>query len=99
MRVSLHYDKGTIIVDGLAYAPYTVLDPKINKYRALAMHHSSIVEYLKASNIEYEDHVLDLIPLKRISSRLRLRDYQSKALRQWIDAGMRGCIVLPTGSG
>ncbi|MFN4336981.1 MAG: DEAD/DEAH box helicase [Candidatus Nitrosocaldus sp.] len=99
MRVSLHYDKGTIIVDGLAHVPYTMLDPKINKYRALAMHYPSIIEYLKASNIEYEDHVLDLIPLKRISSRLMLRDYQSKALHQWINARMKGCIVLPTGSG
>ncbi len=99
MRVSLHYDKGTIIVDGLAHVPYTMLDPKINKYRALAMHYSSIIEYLKASGVEYEDHVLDLIPLKRITSRLRLRDYQSRALKQWINAKMKGCIVLPTGSG
>ncbi|MEM3124790.1 MAG: DEAD/DEAH box helicase family protein, partial [Candidatus Nitrosocaldus sp.] len=97
--VSLHYDKGTIIVDGLAYIPYTMLDPKIKKYRALAMHYHSIVEYLKASKIEYEDHVLDLIPMQRLKSNITLRDYQSKALKQWIYAGMRGCIVLPTGSG
>ncbi|MEM0442363.1 MAG: DEAD/DEAH box helicase family protein [Candidatus Nitrosocaldus sp.] len=97
--VSLHYDKGTIIVDGLAYIPYTMLDPKIKKYRALAMHYHSIVEYLKASKIEYEDHVLDLIPMQRLKSNITLRDYQSKALKQWIYAGMKGCIVLPTGSG
>ncbi|MCS6768083.1 MAG: DEAD/DEAH box helicase family protein [Candidatus Nitrosocaldus sp.] len=99
MRVSLRYDKGTIIVDGMVHVPYTVFDPKINRYRALAMHYPAIVEYLKASRIDYEDHVLDLIPIKKVSSRLLLRDYQSRALRRWLDSGMKGCIVLPTGSG
>jgi superfamily II DNA or RNA helicase len=37
------------------------------------------------------------IPLS--SSSLSLRDYQQKALDNWVNAAMRGSIVLPTGSG
>ncbi|MEO9363295.1 MAG: DEAD/DEAH box helicase family protein [Nitrososphaera sp.] len=35
-------------------------------------------------------------PLLQIPS---LRDYQQKAFDSWVNAGMRGCVVLPTGSG
>jgi superfamily II DNA or RNA helicase len=99
MKVSLHYDNGTIIIRGIAHIPYAKFDPRIKEFRALALHYSSIIDYLKANNIEYDDHVLDLIPARRLKSSLVLRDYQEEALRKWIDANMRGCIVLPTGSG
>jgi superfamily II DNA or RNA helicase len=32
-------------------------------------------------------------------SLLSLRDYQQKAFDSWVNAGLRGCVVLPTGSG
>ena len=32
-------------------------------------------------------------------SQLSLRDYQHRALENWLRAGLRGCLVLPTGSG
>jgi superfamily II DNA or RNA helicase len=104
LKATLTYDKGTIIIHGLAHLPFAILDPRTNVLRALALHYSNIREYLKQSGIEYSDHVLSeetmmfsssLSP----SSPLFLRDYQQKAVDNWIRAGLRGCIVLPTGSG
>ncbi|HVX03000.1 MAG TPA: DEAD/DEAH box helicase family protein [Nitrososphaera sp.] len=39
----------------------------------------------------YDDNFSQPLPL--------LRDYQQRAIDNWIEAGMRGCVVLPTGSG
>ncbi len=99
MKVSLYYNNGTIVIKGIAHMPYARYDPRINGFRALALHYPSIVEYLKASRVDYDDHVLDLILMKGLRSSIVLRDYQQEALSKWIEAGMRGCIVLPTGSG
>ena len=109
LRATLEYDKGTITARGLAHIPFAVLDPRTNVQRAQAMHYSSIVQYLKNSGIEYEDRVISGImapPLPPIPAlkpdgepSLRLRDYQQEAVERWLAAGMRGCVVLPTGSG
>src|SRR5687768_12874350 len=40
-----------------------------------------------------------LSSLSSSSPPLSLRDYQQKALDNWLRAGLRGCVVLPTGSG
>ena len=72
--------------------------------RAQALHYQNIVEYLKQSEIECDDSVLELIPSPTISIdkknvHLALRQYQQKALDNWTEAGKRGCVVLPTGAG
>jgi superfamily II DNA or RNA helicase len=158
-KATLSYDKGTIIIRGLAHIPFGTLDPRNNVLRAQALYYANIVEYLKQSGIEFADYVFsDMIAsphlktidgdndkdidyddsvtkhiegLKRGASSAStiasgaslsttavpissdshsfsssasspitsLRDYQHKALTNWVRAGMRGCIVLPTGSG
>ncbi len=104
LKATLTYDKGTIVIRGLAHIPYGILDPRTNVLRALALHYSNIIEYLKQSGIEYADHVLSeetmMLSLSLSSSSpLSLRDYQQRALDNWLRAGLRGCVVLPTGSG
>ena len=105
LKATLTYDKGTIVIRGLAHIPFAVLDPRTNVLRALALYYSNIIEYLKQSGIEYLDHVLSeetmmlSSSLLSSSSPLSLRDYQQRALDNWLRAGLRGCIVLPTGSG
>jgi superfamily II DNA or RNA helicase len=104
LKATLTYDKGTIVIRGLAHIPFAILDPRTNVLRALALHYSNIIEYLKQSGIEYADHVLSeetmMLSLSLTSSSpLSLRDYQRRALDNWLRAGLRGCIVLPTGSG
>jgi superfamily II DNA or RNA helicase len=104
LKATLTYDRGTIVIRGLAHIPFAILDPRTNVLRALALHYSNIIEYLKQSGIEYADHVLSEETMMFSSSLsstspLSLRDYQQRALDNWLRAGLRGCIVLPTGSG
>src|SRR4029078_6783768 len=43
--------------------------------------------------------VLDLLPSPLfVTTDVRLRQYQKMALEKWAKAGMKGCVVLPTGS-
>jgi superfamily II DNA or RNA helicase len=104
LKATLTYDRGTIVVQGLAHIPFAILDPRTNVLRALALYYSNIIEYLKQSGIEYVDYVLSeeimiTPPSISLSTPITLRDYQQRALDNWIRAGFRGCVVLPTGSG
>jgi superfamily II DNA or RNA helicase len=119
LKATLNYDKGTIVIRGLAHIPFATLDPRSNVLRAQALYYVNIVEYLKQSRIEFADYVFsdaiaspdlktndDVIVKGKeassavaASSLLSLRDYQQKALSNWIRAAMRGSVVLPTGSG
>lgn len=102
-KVLLRYDNGTIVIQGtLAHIPFSTADPRTHSQRASAIHYSNIVSYLRESAIDYNDLVLDLVPspfLTGTGNGPTIRDYQEKALNRWIKAGMKGCIVLPTGSG
>lgn len=106
IKVALSYDKGTILIRGIAHIPFAIVDPRTSdQLRAPALYYTNIMEYIKQSGIEYIDNVLDLLPSPHIKigandgNNLSLRDYQQKALDSWIRARMRGCVVLPTGSG
>ena len=104
LKAALTYDKGTIVIRGLAHIPFAILDPRTNVLRALALHYSHIIDYLKQSGIQYSDDVLSeetmmLSSSLSSSSPLSLREYQQRALDNWLRAGLRGCVVLPTGSG
>ncbi|MGH9923448.1 MAG: DEAD/DEAH box helicase family protein, partial [Nitrososphaerales archaeon] len=100
IRAKVYYDNGTIVIKGIGHIPFATLDPRTNALRAQALHYKDIIEYMKSSDIEYEDQVLDLIPSPHLEAKgLVLRDYQQKALNSWIRAAMKGCVVLPTGAG
>ncbi len=65
----------------------------------MALHYRDIIDYLKASGIDFKDKALDLLPCPLLQSSIVLRDYQEQALDAWVANGKRGVIVLPTGSG
>ncbi|MGE0242781.1 MAG: DEAD/DEAH box helicase [Nitrososphaeraceae archaeon] len=101
-KVILYYDKGSIVISGINQIPYSLIDPRTNQLRALAMHYQDIITYLQNSEIRYEDNVMDLIPIQKLTienSNLSLRPYQKKAIENWINVGKKGCMILPTGSG
>lgn len=101
-KVILSYDKGSIIISGINQIPYSVIDPRTNQLRALALNYQDIITYLQNSGIQYEDNVMELIPIKTLrieNINLSLRPYQTKAIENWITAGKKGCMILPTGSG
>ncbi|HXG07146.1 MAG TPA: DEAD/DEAH box helicase family protein [Nitrososphaera sp.] len=119
LKATLIYDKGTIVIKGLAHIPFATPDPRGNVLRAQALYYVNIVDYLKRSGIEFTDHVFanaiaspDFQAVSNgndstltngnelpATSPIMLRDYQKRALESWIRAGMRGSVVLPTGSG
>ena len=106
LKVSLKYDNGSILIAGNFHIPFATLDPRTDTLRALGLDYQNIIDYLKRSEVEYDDNnVLDLIPSPNISmddtnsQRISLREYQKRALDNWDKAGKRGCVILPTGSG
>ena len=101
-KVNLYYDKGSIVISGINQIPYSLIDPRTNQLRAPALHYQDIITYLQNSGIQYENNVMDLIPIPNLkieNIQLSLRSYQKKAIENWITAGKKGCIILPTGSG
>jgi superfamily II DNA or RNA helicase len=97
--VTLEYKKGTIVVKGLDTLPYTTLDTRSNYLYSNGINYKKITQYLNENDIKYEDKVLDLLPLGRLSkSNVKLRDYQQDAVENWCNE-KRGSIVLPTGAG
>ena len=102
LQLRLRYDRGTILLNGDFQTPYSVFDPRINKYRALGIYYSEIIHYFRRNKIDYIDKVRDyIIPLNRNQFKItnELRDYQKEAWKRWITHNMKGCIILPTGSG
>ncbi len=96
---TLLFDKGTLLVKGEIRVPYTSYDPRMKAFRAQALHYGEIIEYLKESKIKYEDKASDMVPCPELRSTVDLRGYQHESLRRWMEAGKKGVIVLPTGSG
>lgn len=96
--IVLRFDRGSIVARGGAI-PHGRYDADIGAYRAPALRYGEIVEHLERSGVEYRDEALDPLPCPRLSSDVKLRDYQRKALDAWRRAGRRGVVVLPTGAG
>jgi superfamily II DNA or RNA helicase len=98
-QVTLRYHKGTIVIKGLETLPYATRDSRSNSLVSYGINYKKITEYLKAKNVEYVDHVADLLPLGQLLKvKVNLRDYQNEAIQSWIQEKM-GSIVLPTGAG
>jgi len=91
----LRYTRGQIIVEG---EPVYLdqLEPK-NSFPAYMYH--LVVEHLEKSGEPYTENASQLLETPRLKTTFQLRDYQSSALKYWNEAGSRGIVVLPTGSG
>jgi len=85
LRAILQYDNGTIVIKGINHVPFATFDPRTRSLRARALYYTDIIEYMRSSDIECEDQVLDLIPSPHLEAKgVELRDYQQKALNMWI---------------
>ena len=103
--IHLAFDGGTLVVTGpdperLAALPQCCFDARTNVFRAEAIHYRALVEHLRRERIAYKDEARAYKPTPwplRTS-----RDpfpHQTEALKTWWDAGGRGVVVLPTGTG
>jgi len=96
--IILSFDRGSIVAKG-GPIPYGKYDANSDSYRATALRYGEIIEHLSSNELEWEDEVFEGLECPRLSSRIKLRDYQGEALSAWRKAGHRGLIVLPTGAG
>jgi len=99
LLVLLQYDKGTILAWGDVRIPNSSWDPRVGAFRAMALYYPDTVGFLRSSQLDFKDCVMDLLPCPELRSKTRLRDYQEEALKAWLAAGRRGVVVLPTGAG
>lgn len=96
--ITLSFEKGTLAVKSNFKLPHTVWDNRSQCFRCLPMFYNDLIEYLKLSGLEYEDKVLNLMPIPNLSCDLRLHDYQKDAINKWLRT-KSGALVLPTGAG
>ena len=108
-HVSLSFDRGTLLLTGLEPAePPTLPDPsvwtwdtRVGAWRCDAMHYFSVRPGTsRISAIAYHDDVPQPVPVSWPKTDLpELRPEQAEALAAWVQAGQRGQIIMPTGTG
>jgi superfamily II DNA or RNA helicase len=106
--LTLSYDRGTVVIaDGPPAFNYNSLpgvlfDPRTGTHRAQGRHYRAIVEHILREKLPYTDGARgwDNKPTGWVLNQERTpRPYQLDALRQWTEAGRRGVVVMPTGTG
>ncbi|WP_115862846.1 DEAD/DEAH box helicase [Halorussus litoreus] len=85
--------------DSSTALPYVEADERSKTLRAPAFRYAALRDWLDERAISYDDSVLDAPDLPDVASSYELREYQAEALGAWEDAGRRGVLELPTGSG
>ena len=103
MTLRLSYEDGTVRVDAdddLPALPAVEYEERVSdaSARAPAHRYAGLRAVLDERGIPYEDDVLAAEDLD-LATTYDLRPYQRAALDAWHDAGDRGVIELPTGSG
>lgn len=108
-KICLTFDRGTLLLAGVARGrlpditggPVWVWDSRAGALRCDAIHYSAVRSAL-ADQFEaaMRDEVPRPQPVAWPKVKLpRLRDEQTKALEAWSNAGCRGQVIMPTGTG
>lgn len=95
----LSFDKGSLLIKGNVRTPYGKWDSRIGAYRAKSLYYADIIDFLKESNLSFQDNVIQGPPLEVLENKINLRKYQEEALLNWNRNKKRGVIVLPTAAG
>ena len=102
-RVTLTYEDGTVRIEGLdaetaESLPHVERDERSKTWRAPGLRYTAVRDAIGATGTTVDDQVLD-VPTLDLDSTYELRSYQQRALSAWREAGDRGVLELPTGSG
>jgi superfamily II DNA or RNA helicase len=104
-NLKLAFDAGTLVVEGLPEGdtgglPGIKPDERTGQYRAEAIWYRTIVEYLRQHEIPYADEArgYDKTPWP-IRVAKEAFPHQREGLEAWWNAGGKGVVVLPTGTG
>ncbi len=101
----LTFDGGTLVVEGLAAdqeppLPGVRFDQRTRQFRAEAIWYRPIVEYVRRSKQDYTDLARAYQPSAwRLQVTKDPFPHQVEGLNAWWEAGGRGVVVLPTGTG
>ena len=101
-KPKLFFEKGSIRIDdgNLIGIPNTKYDNRAKSLRSYGLYYSEIVQYLKNSDLDFDDFVPDFVYMPTLQmTNLELRDYQQQAIQNWKKSSMKGCVILPTGAG
>ena len=98
--LTLTFEEGTVRVAGDVPPdlPGVESDDRSKSGRAPAHRYGDLRSALDERGLDYNDRVLDTAALD-LATTYELREYQRAALDAWREAGDRGCLELPTGSG
>ncbi|MFW5924443.1 MAG: DEAD/DEAH box helicase [archaeon] len=108
VAVTLAYEDGTVRIEADGSAPSidaveavenVTFDPRTETYRAPAFRYREVRTALAERGVECDDRVLSVPAVEGLDSSYELREYQQEALDDWLDAGRRGVLEMPTGSG
>ena len=102
--VRLRYDEGTIRVGGegaeaLDSLSFVRRDDRSKGRRAPAFRYPFLRATCRDRGLPLDDGVLSTANVAGLSTDYELREYQGAALDAWREAGDRGVVELPTGSG
>jgi superfamily II DNA or RNA helicase len=101
----LLFDAGTLVVEGPPQEaeptlPGVKFDVRTRQFRAEAIWYRNIVEHVRKSKQNYTDSARAYEPSRwRIQVAKDAFPHQVEGLKAWWDAGGRGVVVLPTGTG
>jgi predicted helicase len=99
----LHFHEGTLLLKNWTddhAPPCFEWDNRSGAWRALAIQYSTVCRIFKQSSLVFKDAAARFEKMD-IQWKLNYEPYpyQQEAVDAWIQAGMRGSILLPTGSG
>lgn len=101
---TLKFDRGTLILHpppkGKSWVDYATWDDRIERFRVPASQYQDLLETLKAEGATFADEAKEFTPVT-FGTSLKRQPYphQQEALTEWIAAGRRGVVVLPTAAG
>src|SRR3954467_4057431 len=106
--LTLAYDRGTVVIasgpPGFNYnsLPGVLFDPRTMTHRAQGRHYRAIVEHILREKLPYTDSARGWEKKPAgwaLNAERSPRPYQLEAVQKWMQAGRRGVVVMPTGTG
>jgi len=103
--VTLHFDKGTLLLEGVTDAvraslPVVEWDDRVRMFRVPANRYRDIVLTLKRQGHAFDDQARAFEPTPfPMREPINPRPFQAEARDAWLNGGRRGVVVLPTGAG
>ncbi len=102
--MQITFDAGTLVLTGdaarIESLPGVQVDSRIHGFRAEARHYRAIVEELRRRKLDFVDNARNYQPITLVLANSREPfPHQKEAMSAWWNAGGRGVVVLPTGTG